>query len=143
VETLNPKLRGRRISSVNGQVNYAGKPLFSHYIFAHFDAESLLQKVCFTRGVHGVISFGGVPAAVDESVIKLIKVQMDADGFVKLADDFKAGDKVLIKSGPLKNFVGVFERQMKHSERVAILLTTVNYQSRAVVMKEMIMKVAD
>lgn len=142
VETFNPKLSGRRLRSVNGHVTHASKPLFPHYIFAHFDAKSMLQKVCFTRGVYRVVSFGGVPAAVDESIIEIIKAQMDADGFVRLIDDFKAGDKVMIKSGPLKNFVGVFERQMKHSERVAILLTAVNYQSRAIVPKELIMKVA-
>lgn len=142
VETFNPKLRGRRLGSVNGHVTHASKPLFPHYIFAHFDARSMLQKVCFTRGVYRVISFGSEPAPVDESIIELIKAQIDADGFVRLVDDFKAGDKVVIKSGPLKNFVGVFERQMKHSERVTILLTAVNYHSRAIVTKEMIMKVA-
>jgi transcription elongation factor/antiterminator RfaH len=142
VETFNPRLRGRRLGSVAGHVKHANKPLFPHYVFAHFDAKSMLQKVCFTRGVYSVISFGGVLAAVDESIIELIKAQMDEDGFVRLGNDFKTGDKVMIKSGPLKNFIGVFERQMKHSERVAILLTTVNYQSRAIVTKEMIMKMA-
>lgn len=117
------------------------KPLFTRYIFAHFDAGRLLHQVKYTRGVQNVVSFGGRPAPIDDKVINLIREQVDEDGFVRLGEEFKFGDKITITSGPLKNLVGIFQRDLKNTDRVRILLNTVIYQSHLVIDREMIERI--
>ncbi len=140
VETLAPRLKERRFHPYTGAPTHVVKPLFPGYIFALFKP-ALLGKVHYTRGVHSVVSFGGEPVTVEDDVIEAIRARVCEDGFVRVGEELKPGDKVLIKSGPLKNLSGVFERELKASERVSILLTSVNYQSRLTVERDAIQKV--
>jgi len=139
VQTFTPKLRKARTLGYGGR--YVSKPLFTRYIFAHFDAGRLLHQVKYTRGVQNVVSFGGRPAPIDDKVINLIREQVDEDGFVRLGEEFKFGDKITITSGPLKNLVGIFQRDLKNTDRVRILLNTVIYQSHLVIDREMIERI--
>lgn len=138
VETLHPKLRTRRFNEFTGAPILSTKSLFPRYIFAKFCASKQLGKISFTRGVHYVVSFGGQPASVNEDIIDIIKARIDQSGFVKIGDELKQGDKVVIKAGPLKDFEGVFERQLKDSERISVLLTTISYQGRMVINRELL-----
>jgi transcriptional antiterminator RfaH len=139
VETLAPKLKERRFNPYTGAPFYIIKPLFPSYIFARFKPE-LLGKVHYTRGVRRVVSFGDVPVTVEDQVIEAIRARTLEDGFVRIGEELKPGDRVLIKSGPLKNLSGVFERELKASERVTILLTSVTYQSRMTVERNIVQK---
>nr|QEO74513.1 hypothetical protein [uncultured bacterium] len=116
--------------------------MFPGYIFARFDADRLLHKVWYTRGVHSVIGFGGSPSPIADEVINLLQTQVGEDGYIKLGDDLKRGDKIVVTEGPLKNFVGVFERRMQGSERVMVLLDTVSYQGRLAVESDAVKKAA-
>jgi hypothetical protein len=49
---------------------------------------------------------------------------------------------VLIKAGPLKSIVGIFERDLRDSDRVTILLSNINFQGRVTVEKSMVAKVS-
>ncbi len=140
VETFLPKLRVRRRNHFTGVTKYVPGPMFPHYAFARFNANKALHQICYTRGVHSVVHFGGVPARVDDSIIELIRSQVGVDGFVQVEDDLKVGDYVKIKEGPLANFVGVFAAKMDERDRVLILLTTVSYQGRIVIEKEFVEK---
>jgi transcriptional antiterminator RfaH len=90
----------------------------------------MLYKVNFTRGVSCVVSFGGVPAGVGEDIIATIRSRMNDDGFVRLGRTFQPGDEVVIQSGPLRNLVGIFQKELTGSERVQILLTSVAFNAR-------------
>lgn len=140
VETLYPKLKTRRVNEFSGALTYITKPLFPRYIFAKFDARKQLAKISFTRGVHHVVSFGGQPTPVEEDIIRIIGSRMDDNGFVKIGEDLKPGDKVVIKGGPLRDFQGVFERELKDTERISVLLTTISYQGRVVVRKDLLQR---
>jgi transcription antitermination factor NusG len=83
-----------------------------------------------------------VPTPIDDEIISIIQSQIDNEGFVSIGEQFKAGDKVVIQNGTFKNFTGVFEREYKDSERVKILLTTVNYQSHLMIERDSIKKLA-
>ncbi|HEX7332887.1 MAG TPA: transcription termination/antitermination NusG family protein [Pyrinomonadaceae bacterium] len=141
VETVNAKLRTRRYNEFTGAPSILTKPLFPRYVFAKFNACKQLAKICFTRGVHNVVSFGGQPALVDESVIQIVTDRIDKDGYVKTGDNLNRGDKVIIRAGPLRDFIGVFEQELKDSERISVLLTTINYQGRAVVSRDLLEKI--
>ena len=128
VESFNPRLREGRRNQFTSAVTYYSKPMFPRYIFARFDAEKLLSKVWYTRGVKNVVGFGEGPSPIPDEVIEMLRAQVSADGYVKLCDEYKRGDELVITAGPLKNFRGVFERHAKDSERVLLLLDTVSYQ---------------
>lgn len=138
VETLHPKLKTRRVNEFSGAVTYLTKPMFPRYIFAKFDARKQLAKISFTRGVHHVVSFGGQPTWVEDEVIQIISARIDQNGFVRIGDDLKQGDRVVIKAGPLRDFEGVFERELNDSERISVLLTTISYQGRVVVNRDLL-----
>jgi transcriptional antiterminator RfaH len=140
VETFTPQIREHRCNQFAVKPTYGSKPLFPRYIFARF-AASMLQKVRFTRGVQNIVEFGRVPAQIDDEIIEVIKSRMK-NGFVKIDDDLKAGDEVIIKDGPLKSFVGVFKHQVGSSDRVLIMLTAVSYQPRIVIKRDVITSVS-
>jgi transcription elongation factor/antiterminator RfaH len=141
LETFNPKLRVKRFDQA-GRPVHVTKPLFPLYIFARFNADRLLGKVNFTRGVRRVVSFGGWLAPIDEQVIDLMRSKVGEDGFIKIGEDLKAGDNVVVKDGPLEGFSGMFERKLKGSDRVRIMLTTIGYQGHMELEREQLKKVS-
>jgi transcriptional antiterminator RfaH len=140
VETFLPRYKQRRYNQYTSQPSQLIKPLFPRYIFARFVASELLHKVRFTRGVHSVVSFGKEPIPVDDELIAIIQARRSEDGFIRIGDELKAGDHVMIKAGHFKGFTGIFERSMKDADRVMIMLQTVGYQPHVVVEKEHVMK---
>jgi transcriptional antiterminator RfaH len=141
VETFSPRMKERRYNEFTNEPVLVTKPLFPRYIFARFEADQLLHKVSNTRGVHSVVNFNSCPASVDDDVIAFMQSQVNADGYVEIGREFKAGDKVMIERGPFKNLIGVFDRALKEQDRVMILLTSFSYQSRIVIDKAMVKRV--
>ena len=142
VETFMPRVREDRFNPVLKQRVHVIKPLFPSYIFARFDAGSMLHKVWFTRGVDKVVNFGQTPAIVADEIISLIRLQMGTDGYVQIGQELAAGDTVRIKAGPLNNFVAVFERNASAAKRIQLLLSAVSYQCRIEIDRDLIEKVS-
>lgn len=140
LETLFPKLRERRYNQYTGEPTQIIKPLFPRYLFARFNASELLHKVSYTRGVHCVVAFGGRPTPLESDIIALIQSRIGADGFVRIGEELKPGDQILVRDGPLKNFIGIFEREMKGSDRVMILLTTIGYQAHVMIERDLLQR---
>lgn len=123
VETLLPKLL-RPVRSARAQRTI--EPLFPGYLFARFDADGMASKVRYTRGVARVLGTESGPSAVDDRIIDEIKRRMDPGGLVRPTSTLRAGDRVRIVSGPLKDFVGVFEYSATAAQRVTLLLATLH-----------------
>ncbi len=141
VETFYPKIKGRRRNEFSGAITQVIKPFFQRYLFARFP-QQWLHKVSFTRGVESVVSFGGIPSPVDDDVIEFFRARADKDGFIKVGEELKLGDRVVMRGGMLDSLEGVFEREMNDSERVMILLETIKYQGHIIVSRDLIRKVA-
>ncbi|MGZ8933226.1 MAG: transcription termination/antitermination protein NusG [Halobacteriota archaeon] len=141
VETFLPKFKRHCLNHFTGRATFVATPMFSRYAFARFDAAKFLHRVSYTRGVHSVLNFGGVPAKVDDSTIGLIKSQIGDDGLVKMIVEFEIGEPVKITNGPFRNFVGVFDYRTNNARRVAILLTAVGSQARVVLESTSIEKI--
>jgi transcriptional antiterminator RfaH len=137
VETLHAKLRTCRYNEFTGAPTYLTRPLFPRYIFAKFASKELF-KILFTRGVHNVVCFGDGPACVSEEVINIIRARIDEHGFVKVNNDLKPGDKVIVSAGSLKNLIGIFERKVKGNERIMIMLDAIEFQGRLVVNRDLV-----
>lgn len=140
VETFNPKIRERRLNPFTGAASYEKKPLFPRYIFARFDAATLLSKICFTRGVKRVVSFGNGPIPIEDNIIDFIMEQTGEDGLVPLGEELKRGDRVTVQNGLLGELSGIFDREIKGTDRVRILLNAINYQASIVIPKEHVRK---
>jgi transcriptional antiterminator RfaH len=140
VETFVPRYKQRRYHQYTNNPSQLIKPLFPRYIFARFVASELLHKIHFTRGVHSVVSFGKAPIPIDDELIAIIQARRSEDGFVRIGDEFKAGDHVMVKAGHFKGFTGIFERSLKDADRVMIMLKTVGYQPHIVIEKEYVVK---
>ncbi len=132
LETFHPKLWVKRV--VQGRLQRFIKPLFPGYLFAQFELRRSLRAVKYGRGVRQIVSTGNEPTPVDEEILEVIRGRMH-DGYVTIEPRMEPGDRVMVESGPLRGFQGIFEREMKDSERVIILLETVRYQARVLLEK--------
>ena len=141
IETLSPKLRVNKFNEFSGKLTQIVKPLFPGYIFSRFRYNQNYHQVRYTRGVHSLVSFNNQPSIVADEIIELVRSQMGSDDFVK-TDELKPGDPVVINNGRFQNFRGVFERGMPDSDRVRILLNTVNFQAHVVVDRALVNRVA-
>lgn len=136
IVTFYPKLKERKI--IRRQRRWVVGPLFPRYLFAQFSLGSHYRLVKHTRGVNQVVAFGGgLFTPVDESIIEAIKSRAE-EGVVTLPPpEFRPGEIVRIIDGPFQDFLGIFEKEMKGSERVMILLQTMDFcQKRLVISKD-------
>ena len=143
VETFFPQVRERRYNQFTGERYYIIKPLFARYIFARFDVDRLFHKVRYTRGVRELVGFGDGPATVDQQVIDLVQSRIGEDGLVRIGTGLKPGDPVMVMGGVLKDFTGIFEREMEDSERVMVLLNTISYQARLEIDRNLLQKLGN
>jgi len=130
----------RRSNPYSAKTSFLAGPLFPRYIFAKFRAGLMLQKVHFTRGIHNVVSFGAGPTPVDEKIIAIITANMCPDGFIRIVNELRKGDRVVIEDGSFKNFEGIFESDVKRTDRIVVLLNAVRYQSRVQIGKDQVKK---
>jgi len=117
-------------------------PLFPNYLFAKLDLERHYYKVKWTRGVNRILGVGNGPSPVSEVVIQVLKDRMGDNDTVELFEDLREGDLVKITSGPLKDFVGVFQRGLSSSGRVRILLDLIDAVMPVQIFRWQIKKVA-
>jgi transcriptional antiterminator RfaH len=124
IAVLSPKLKSRKFR--RGKFTDIIEPLFPCYLFADFDRNVHAHLITYTRGVRYVVG-KNTPLPVCDDVIDTIRQGMDEGGIVLVSPGkFTQGDRVIIKDGPFKDFCGVFEREIKGSERVLILLNAIH-----------------
>jgi transcriptional antiterminator RfaH len=140
VETFLPRFKEQRLNKFTEEAVFTVKPLFPSYLFAKFKLRDLYHKVRYTRGVRELVSFTDYPSIIDEEVVRIIKLRIGKEGLVMIGDDLQIGDRVVVKGGPLKNLCGVFERELKDTDRVMILLETVNFQAHVEVRRDLLQK---
>lgn len=127
IEVFFPRMKAVAIK--NGKAKNVIKALFPNYLFAHFDPHMSYRLVRWSRGVSRVVGFDGGPAPVDDEVIEIIKRRVDKHCVVRRAYHLKARDRIRIRSGPLKDLIGIFERWVSDEGRVRVLLNLLNYDA--------------
>ena len=141
VEIFNPLMENFVIR--NGKITKELKALFPGYIFGKFDLEQDYSLVRWGRGVKKVLSLGGgYPSPISEEAVEIIKRRTDNHGIVRKTYHFKANEVIRVKSGPLKDLLGIFERWVSDTERVRVLLNLVGYQPEVELHCSMIEKAA-
>jgi len=86
------------------------------------------------------VSFGNGPVPVEDEIIAFIKEQTGKDGVIRIGEELKRGDLVTVKNGLVGELSGIFDREIKGTDRVRILLNAINYQASIVIPKEHVRK---
>ena len=129
VEVFFPKMKS--VSMVFGRARTVTTSLFPGYIFARFDPYVSYRLVKWSQGVSRVVGFEGGPLPIADEAIEIIKRRADKDSIVRKALLLKAKDPIRIRSGPLKDLLGVFEHWVSGKERVSVLLNLLTYSATA------------
>jgi len=131
VEAFCPQLR--QLKTIRRRNETVISPLFPGYLFSKFDLATEFCRVNYAPGVGNVVTFGSLPALVDEETIASIKARIQ-NGYVHLqSPSSQVGQVGRMNEGPFLNLEAVFEEDLSGSQRVALLLKTVSSQARAII----------
>lgn len=131
-ETFLPLIRQSRRR--RSQWREVTEPLFPGYLFTRLDLDAdNIAPIRSTRGVSGLVRFGGMPIPVPDAIVEdLMAIQDDTDGVICTATLFRTGDRVSIAGGPLAGLEGIFQAS-DGKERVSLLLDFLGKQQRITV----------
>ncbi|NLE77663.1 MAG: hypothetical protein GX605_13050 [Chloroflexi bacterium] len=97
-------------------------PFFPRYLFIHVDlAQAGVSLLKWCPGVASLVAFEGQPAAVPDAAIALIRERLSA-AHGGPASPYRAGDRMRITCGPLKDLEAVFDKELGPSGRVRIMM---------------------
>lgn len=118
--------------------------LFPRYIFIRVDPlQRSMATVRSTRGVVGLVRFGGQPAVVPDAVMEALRQREDADSGLHQDNRplFSAGEAIKLVDGPLSGMEGVFTQQ-DGDKRVIILLELLGKANKVTVSRDWIARAA-
>ncbi len=101
------------------------KAYFPGYLFVRANLEaSGLSVFQWMHYATGLVSFGGEPAIVPDTIIAGIRLHVGeiAEAGGELFAGLKPGDPVIIHSGPFSGYEAIFDMRLTGSERVRVLL---------------------
>ena len=131
IEAYCPRIR---VHVVNPRARKV-KPYFPGYLFVHVDlnqtSSSTLQ---WMPGAGGLVSFGGEPAFVPDSLIQTIRQRVDGieEAGGEQLDGLKKGETVVIQAGPFAGYEAIFDACILGNERVRVLLNLLRSRQVAV-----------
>ena len=121
IECFYPYLR---VKPVNPRARKL-RAYFPGYVFVRVDLERTnLSALQWMPGALGLVSFGGEPASVPETLVNAIRnrvEQVNAAGGEVLAG-LKKGQAVTIQAGPFAGYDAIFDARLSGNERVRVLL---------------------
>lgn len=123
IESFLPMMKVQQYSG--GRLVPRIRPLFPNYLFAKMDLEVHYYKVKWTRGVNKILGNRNGPVPISERVVETIKGRAGEDSLIELQDELKDGDAIQVTSGPLKDLIGIFRKEMSSKGRVKVLLSLI------------------
>ena len=124
IQRIEVYLPSLRVQPVNPRARKE-QPFFPGYLFIHVDLEQIsLSELRRIPGATGIVSFGGEPATIGDSLIRTMQVQIEdvIESNDQYADRFQSGDLVVINDGPFANFKAMFDCRLSGQDRVRVLL---------------------
>lgn len=114
-------------------------PLFPRYLFCQLDLAAQYRAARFAPDVIDVVSFGGEPAVVGNNLIEELKGW--AGDVIELGSaqhDLQTGEQVEITDGPMRGLSAIVLHHRSDQDRVALLLTTLEYSARLVLSRSQV-----
>lgn len=121
-----------RVNPVNPRARKL-RAYFPGYLFVFANIEEVgISMFQWMPHAMGLVSFGGEPAEVPESLIRAIEKRVEdiskAGG--EVLEGLKPGDVVRINDGPFRGYEAIFDARLPGSERVRVLLELLGSQRR-------------
>ena len=139
LEVYNPKIAVRAVRGARKVTQV--RQLFPNYLFARLDLPAEWKTITFTRGVARVLGGWEDPRPVDEAVIAAIRTQERRKDRLISYYRFKPREGVVVRSGPLKDVHGIFDRYVDEGGRVRILLSLIGFAAAVELESEQVAKV--
>jgi len=116
-----PRIMARR--KRNGRYVRIEEALFKNYLFIQLDVNMQnIAPIRFTRGVHGLVHFGGHLIPVPGSIIQAIMSRVDEnDLLLNDATRFSRGQKVSLELGDFAGLEAIFD-EPKGENRALLLI---------------------
>jgi len=127
---VNTLLKGQGIETylptVRRKVRRRDRPdrivYFPCYLFARIDFKATPRSsIAWMPGVRRIVSLGEQPAAVADEIVELIRERLGEIEEVAYGR-LRKGDRVRIRSGPLRDLEAIFDAPLSSADRVRILL---------------------
>jgi transcription antitermination factor NusG len=138
LEVYNPKIDVRAVRGARTITRV--RQLFPNYLFARLDLPAEWKTITFTRGVARVLGGWENPRPVDDVVIEAIREQERGRDRLIAYYRFRPEEAVVVRSGPLKDLYGIFDRYVDEGGRVRILLSLVGYTAAVELESEQVSK---
>lgn len=139
LEVFLPWLRSRR--RIGSRYQWALVPLFPGYLFCRLDLLHSGKSARYALGVKDFVRFGNRIADMEVEAIQTLRRRCP-NGVAQIQPrTYRAGEQLVIKEGPLSGLEAIFEREMRGSDRVAVLLDLLGGRTRVVLSPEMIGRV--
>lgn len=131
IEVYYPRMQIKTVKLVSPKV----RPYFPGYMFIRVDLDVVGQsRLQWIPGAMGLVSFGGDPAYVSDSILHGIRDRVDRMNSTKAdpTNGLKAGAKVEIDSGPFAGYRGIFGFHHSDQERATVFLRFIHDQQMRV-----------
>ena len=138
VEVYNPKIEVRTVRGTRKLTQV--RPLFPNYLFARLDLPAEWKTITFTRGVARVLGGWEDPRSIDDAVIASIREQERRKDRLISYYRFQKREPVVVRSGPLKDIHGIFDRYVDEGGRVRILLSLIGFAAAVELESEQVSK---
>lgn len=138
IDVYNPQIEVRVVRGTKKLTQV--KPLFPNYLFARLDLPREWKTITFTRGVARVLGGWMDPRPVDEAVLDAIRTQERRKDRLISYYRFKPREGVVVRSGPLKDIHGIFDRYVDEGGRVRILLSLIGFAAAVELESEQVTK---
>jgi transcription antitermination factor NusG len=105
------------------------KSYFPGYLFVRVNLIEVGMAIFqYMPNASGLVSFGGEPAVVPDSLIRAIRQRVDEiyEQGGEIYATLKSGDPVIIQSGPFAQYQAVFDDRISGTARVRVLLKMLN-----------------
>lgn len=140
-EVFLPKIKRDQV--ICGVTRVVVKSLFAGYFFARFCPLLLHDAVRYAPGVLRVVGTRDFPIPLPPEIIDAIRERVQTDGFIRFeAPSFSPGEDVAIEEGPLAGWFGKIEKEWDDGKRVLILLNTIQNQTRLIIEKHCLSRLA-
>jgi len=101
------------------------KPYFPGYLFVRANLNQIGSSALqWIPGVVSLVSYGGEPAIVQESLLQAIRKRVDQinSAWDERINDLKAGEILEVTSEPFAGYRAIFDTHLPGHERVRVLL---------------------
>ena len=105
--------------------------MFPNYIFLRLGALTEdYSPVIWCPGIKRLVTFDGVPATIEDSIMAFLVDQAGQDGLISARCNVQVGQQVAIDGGPFDGLVGIIQEPPNARGRVKVLLQLLNRDTK-------------